>query len=236
MLNDQQGVNDDPSAHTSGSASAAPAAIGTVQPADELVVSDLAVLRVLSDSLRIQLIEAFGRTRGIPRSVKEVAREIGQSPTKLYYHVNLLEEHGLLLVAESRLVSGIVEKRYVPAARQFKVDKSLLRTAGSSDDPEGRAILGQTIETVLESTAEDFKRAIAAGIAAVGDDEPLPRRTVLSRSSLRLRPADAQKIIEMLEALVATPDDDEAADATTYGLTLAFYPRMLPVEETGERD
>jgi DNA-binding transcriptional ArsR family regulator len=198
------------------------------------MVKDLAVLRVLSDGLRLQLIEAFGRTRGVPRSVKEVARELGQSPTKLYYHVNLLEEHGLLLVAESRLVSGIVEKRYVPAAKNYKVDDSLLKTAELSEGSEGRDVLAQAIDSVLASTADDFKRAIAAGFARLGDDAASPRRTVLSKSNLRLRPEDAAKVIAMLEEL-AERDDDDSQDASTYGVTLAFYPRAGADEDPDER-
>ena len=33
-------------------------------------------------------------------------------PNRLYYHVNLLEEHGLIRVTDTRLVSGIVERTY----------------------------------------------------------------------------------------------------------------------------
>lgn len=230
MLNEKGAMNDatHPTADATPDPSAKPAAAANagVEPAQVLVISDLAVLRVLSDPFRLQLIEAFGRTRGTPRSVKEVAREIGQSATKLYYHVNLLEENGLLLVAESRLVSGILEKKYIPAARQYTVDKQLLRTA-EGGGAEGESVLGQAIETVLHSTADDFKRAIRAGVAAIGDDATPRRRSVLSKSIVRLRPEDAAKVIELLESLTKTKDD-EGADADTYGLTLAFYRRATP--------
>ena len=167
MLNDKGDMNDAQRTTDAPKPDASTPPAG-VEPAEVLVISDLAVLRVLSDGLRLQLLEAFGRTRGVPRSVKEVAREIGQSPTKLYYHVNLLEEHGLLLVAESRLVSGILEKKYVPAARQFTVDKTLLRMADGDGD-ESLDVLGRTVETILQSTADDFKRAVVAGTAGMGE-------------------------------------------------------------------
>jgi DNA-binding transcriptional ArsR family regulator len=206
------------------SAQPATAPDAAVVPAEVLVISDLAVLRVLSDGLRLQLIEAFGRTRGVPRSVKEVAKEIGQSATKLYYHVNLLEENGLLLVAESRLVSGILEKKYVPAARQYTVDKELLRTAEGGLGSEGESVFGQTIDTLLHSAAVDFRRAMVAGLATLGDESQPRRRSVLSKSVLRLRPEDAAKVIELLESLAQTKDD-ETPDADTYGLTVAFHRR-----------
>jgi hypothetical protein len=87
---------------------------------------------------------------------------------------------------------------------------------------------------VLGSTADDFKRAIAAGIAGLGDDAPSHRRTVLSRSNLRLRPEDAAKVIETLEALAMKHDDEP--DARTYGLTLAFYPRAVAEDANDDRE
>lgn len=233
MLNAKGDMNDATGTSDAPKPDAATPSTG-VEPAEVLVISDLAVLRVLTDGIRLQLLEAFGRTRGVPRSVKEVAREIGQSATKLYYHVNLMEEHGLLLVAESRLVSGILEKKYVPAARQFTVDKELLRTAEGGARSESRDVLDQAVETILQSTADDFKRAVAVGTAGLGEDEAPPRRSVLSKSNLRLRPEDAAKVIELLESLVKT-QDDEHADAELYSLTLAFF-RRGHTEDTTDGD
>ena len=232
MLNAKGDMNDAKRTSDAPKPDAATTPTG-VEPAEVLVISDLAVLRVLSDGLRLQLLEAFGHTRGVPRSVKEVARELGQSPTKLYYHVNLLEEHGLLLVAESRLVSGILEKKYVPAAKQFTVDKTLLRMA-DGDGTESLDVLSRTVETILLSTADDFKRAVTAGTTGLGDDEAPPRRSVLSKSNVRLRPEAAAKVIDLLESLVKT-EDDEHADAEVYSLTLAFF-RRAHTEDTTDGD
>lgn len=195
----------------------------TVQIADELAISDLDVLRVLSDKLRLQLIEAFGRTMPEPRSVKDVAKELGQSATKLYYHVNLLEENGLLIVGSSQLVSGIVEKRYLPAAKQFRVDRRLLQ-GGVGLTPEGQEAIVHAVESVFESAIDDLKRSFAAGHVDA-EDAPGKRRTVISRSSLRLTRKQAVKVAETLAAILATPDNDADEEAENYGLMVAFYPR-----------
>src|SRR3954454_22240427 len=105
---------------------------------DELTITDLEVVRIVSDRVRLRVLEAFGRSRG-PRTVKQVATELGELPTKLYYHVNLLEGAGLLVVAESNLVSGILEKRYMPAAKSFRIERRLLNEAGSGG-PETDAV------------------------------------------------------------------------------------------------
>ena len=75
---------------------------------------DIETLRVLADPLRLRMLEVFGQHGREPLTVKEIARSLGEPLTKLYYHVNLLEQHGLIVVASSRLVSGILEKHYRP--------------------------------------------------------------------------------------------------------------------------
>jgi DNA-binding transcriptional ArsR family regulator len=68
----------------------------------------VAALKALADPLRLQiLIELLD-----PKTVKEVAAVVGGSPTRLYYHVNILEKAGLIRVVSRRKVSGIEERRY----------------------------------------------------------------------------------------------------------------------------
>jgi DNA-binding transcriptional ArsR family regulator len=199
-----------------------------------MVISDLATLRVLSDPLRLQLLEAFGRLQGVPRTVKEVARELGETPTKLYYHVNLLEEQGILKVAESRLVSGIVEKRYVPSARSYRLDPELLRSAGGpAATGAATEAVAATVDGVFSATSRDIKRAFAAGSVMVGDDAPPDRRGVLSLTFLRLTPAHAAELGQRIRDLLSTEQDEGDPDAASYGLTVAFYRR--PEEEGDTR-
>src|SRR5262245_31172041 len=87
---------------------------------DVKVIDDLATLRLLSDPLR--LIEELGV---VPTTVKALARAMGMKPNRLYYHVNLLEQHGLVRVTHTRIVSGIVERTYALVARHFAVSEAL---------------------------------------------------------------------------------------------------------------
>lgn len=59
-------------------------------------------------------------------TVKQIAAKLNIPPTKLYYHFKQLEEHGLIRVVDTRLVSGIVEKLYQARAYSYRVDKGLL--------------------------------------------------------------------------------------------------------------
>src|SRR3954467_13426431 len=92
-------------------------------PAPLYTITTLEALKVFADTLRQQIIEAL---LDGSKTVKQIAAELELAPTKLYYHVNLLEEHGLISVSETRIVSGIIEKHYTAAAHEYYIERSLL--------------------------------------------------------------------------------------------------------------
>src|SRR5690349_23081625 len=98
-------------------------------PKDLLVITDLETVKVVADPLRLQLLNLL---REEARTVKELAKTLHLPQTKLYYHMDLLEKHGLVRVVGTRLVSGILEKRYQAAAYKFSVDHALLMPAPSA--------------------------------------------------------------------------------------------------------
>src|SRR5947209_14743424 len=85
-------------------------------PAETLEIDDFETLKVLADPRRKQLIDLL---RQDGATVKELASSLRVSPKSLYYHVNLLLKHGLIRVVDTRLVSGITEKRYRATAYLF---------------------------------------------------------------------------------------------------------------------
>jgi DNA-binding transcriptional ArsR family regulator len=123
------------------------------EPMEQLVIDDLETLKVLSDPLRMQIAELMSHQ---PRTVKQVAKELGTTPHKLYYHVKLLEDHGLIRVVGTRLVSGIVEKHYQIAAKDIIVADGLL----SVSKPEGKSEIETLISSILEGTKADFIRSL----------------------------------------------------------------------------
>ena len=80
------------------------------QPPDEpAILNTVERLKALADPIRIRFMLEL--TEG-PRTVKEVAEALGVPPTRLYYHLRILEQNGLLEVANRRIVSGIEERSY----------------------------------------------------------------------------------------------------------------------------
>src|SRR5207248_702945 len=88
---------------------------------DLRTIDDPAVLEVLYDPTRFKIIRHLAQ----PRSIKELAAELHLPIGRLYYHVSLLEQHGLVEVAEIRPLTGRMEKVYRSAIGSFKVAPEL---------------------------------------------------------------------------------------------------------------
>jgi DNA-binding transcriptional ArsR family regulator len=197
-------------------------------PKDVFLVDNLETLRVLSDPLRIQILELLLYH---PWNVKQIAQQLGIPPSRLYYHVKLLEEHGLIHVVDTHLVSGIVEKVYRATAGEIILAKDLL-PVGSS---ERRGRVESLLNSVLDSTKEDFKRSIA--IKEV--DYPDIRQTAtITRDLARLRPEQAQAFCQKLRELAKEFSDLDLINeegGQQFALTMIFYPSYQRSPE-GEMD
>jgi predicted ArsR family transcriptional regulator len=196
---------------------------------DQLVIEDLETLKVLSDPLRMQIAELMSYQ---PRTVKQVAKELGTTPHKLYYHVKLLEEHGLIRVVRTRLVSGIVEKHYQITAKDIVVADGLL----SVSKPEGKSDIEALISSILDGTKADFIRSLRLrtnGEIQVGERHP----SNATREMANLTREQAKRICKKLEELVrefeSYSGEPGQGERQRYALTTLLYP-SFSIEESSE--
>ena len=205
-----------------------------VDPKDVLVISDAAALRAVSHPLRLRILEDLRAHAGAPRSVKEIAAALNSSQTKLYYHVNLLVEHGLIRVAETRLVSGIVERRYRLTAYRLSFDRSLLSSAATGEDG-----LEVWLSVVLDEVRSEIRKAVLAGLIDLdrSSGEGMgPRQLVLGRKWFSLTPEELAEFDRRFDELLASFGSCEPAqhaadgrpNASLYELVLGFYPTVPP--------
>jgi DNA-binding transcriptional ArsR family regulator len=192
------------------------------QPRPEMVITDVDQLRAISDPLRVRLIEAMADLPLRGWTAKELAAQLHTSQTKLYHHLSLLEERGFIVVAETRMVSGILEKRYQLTAVSFRVERSLLAGGGTDE-------IGAVIDTIFDKARNEILAGQRAGLLDVGAEGHDRRRMALSASHARLSAASVRKVQRLIERLAAM-DDLEEPDGTDYGLVVAFYPRATDTE------
>lgn len=195
-------------------------------------IEDLDTLRVLADPLRVHIVEILVPE---PLPVKQIAQRLGLSPSKLYYHVNQLEEHGLIQVVDTRMVSGIVEKHYRAVAKHFKVKHELMSTASE----EGRASVHTAITAAIDSTRDDILRSLEARQFEAEQGAPAhPRKAFVVRHRKRLSEADAdeyrRRLNELADEFDGAPETDP--DGQSFGLLIAYYPSFYFPEDQSEHE
>ena len=181
---------------------------------------DPAALRVLSDPLRSFVVYSLV---GEAKTARQLAAEVGCPPTRLYYHLQQLVKHRLIGVESTRLVSGIVEKHYRAAAREFELDRASFARGKASDRARIEALLG----FVFDQTRLDIRRLVDAGQLDLARRSPDPASLIAYRNVLKLDAAQAARLYQRLhdfwqeyEAIARTP----SAEGRFYAFTVALYP------------
>lgn len=88
---------------------------------DVMEIDDPEVFEVLNNPLRTRILRRLAE----PNSIRGVAEELNVPPTRLYYHVNMLEEAGIIEVVETRKVGAMLQKIYQTTAKSFRPSPQL---------------------------------------------------------------------------------------------------------------
>jgi DNA-binding transcriptional ArsR family regulator len=182
-----------------------------------------AELRAFAHPLRLRLYELFAEK---PRTTMQVAALLGEPPTRLYHHVNVLQKAGLLRLGETRPIRGAVEKYFevvrpsgvTPGAKVLESDPAARQSARAA----AHAVIEQARHDVLGGMT-DFRAPGGAG-------------PVLLRMLISTTPSKAARIQRRILAFVKNVreecGDPPAKDRGRWSLTIAFAPapRAVPPE------
>lgn len=201
-------------------------------PAPERLISDVETLKALSDPLRLRIIETMVRRVEPAWTVKELAAVLTVPATRLYHHVELLQERDLVRAAGRRLVSGIVETRYRVSALSLRLDRSLF----SGDSAAAVATMNDVLATLFDSARDEIQRGIASGRIAAGEDAPPERKLFMLKGLSRLAPDRAVAFQDRLKALLDEfgGGPGQAPGDAAYAMVIAIYPvdPTSPVESS----
>ncbi len=194
------------------------------QPKDSFIIHDLDTLRVFADPTRSQIYEILAQE---PQTVNAVAEKLGLASSKLYYHFNLLEKHGLVKVVETRLVGNLVEKIYSVIARDLEIDHDLLRFS-ENGEYEG---IDEVVRALLETTREDINRSLHARYSSLeSGEQKVPRKMLINRVQAYLTEEQVrrfeQKLFDLLEEFEQTESqpDHNREGVQLFSLAAFLYP------------
>jgi DNA-binding transcriptional ArsR family regulator len=193
---------------------------------DQHVIGSFEEMRAISDPLRSRILAVLGRGA---MTTLQVARELGEKPTRLYHHVDILERAGLIRLVREQPKRGTVERYLEPVARVFVIDRDLFTPGGAAPRPDAAHALA---DGVLGQTLAELRRIADEGV-------PFDRtRMKLARLHVRGGEARISRLMRDIEALI-----DQAVDAADgpqaedeplheYRFQLAFFP--LPAPRAGK--
>jgi DNA-binding transcriptional ArsR family regulator len=162
-------------------------------------IGDLPALRALADPLRMRILDLVGDEA---RSVKELAAALDVPRTRLHYHVNVLEKHGIIQVASTRVVNGAVERRYEPTGRRFEARHLPMPPAVAAG-----------IAGLLAQAAEDVGARL----------QRKDSRTAVGRGHVQLTEAQHVELVERLQDLLDEYSENDDPDATEAIMVFALY-------------
>jgi DNA-binding transcriptional ArsR family regulator len=204
-------------------------------PAPLRTIEDVETIRALADPTRLGILRVLmsgARTEPRVMSVKELAAELGEPQTKLYRHVKQLEACGLIEVAQTRLVSGIVEQRY----RTGQIDLAINRALISTIDPDDQAAV---VAALFDNIRDDVVAGLRAGRLGPGAQTASPPQdglNVFGAWENTVSPAKAREFAERLSALlteIGAADHDEDGVPIVVLATLYSPPYSPPDRHAG---
>jgi len=192
-------------------------------PAPSLILNDLEAVKAIADPLRKQIIEVLSPK---PLNVNQIAERLGLAPSKLYYHVNLLEKYGFLKVVDTTVHGNIIEKIYWITAYDFNIEKDLLNFNVTTSD--GKENIISMFLSTIDTTREDFVRSIEARVFNLEHGaEPQPRHALNHRAVCQIPENQIAEFHTRLHDLVkefTEMDNPEAEDGHPWAFSVILYP------------
>jgi len=189
---------------------------------DVLYVEVAGQAGALLHPLRIEVLKKLAE----PRSCPELAKELGETPQKIYYHVKILESTGLIEKIEERRVRGIMEGLYRARAKSYWLSPSLVGKVGGISRARDQMSLG-----FLLSLAEEIHADVARLGGRASEAERVPSLGLSLQIELDNAGARAGFLEELQEVFQGLAKKYGAKDPThppkgpAFQVSLVCYPR-----------
>lgn len=188
---------------------------------DVHVIDDPATAAAALDPIRARILAELGE----PLSAAALASRVGLARQKVNYHLRMLEEHGLVRLAEERKWGGLTERLLVATAASYVVSPNAMGPASLKAD-HGR--LDKLSANYLVALGARMVREVGALVQRARDTGK--RLATLSiDSEIRFRNAAeraafTEELGEAIQSLVAKYHDASAPGGRAHRLVVVAHP------------
>ena len=184
-------------------------------------IEDVRVLEVLNNPVRLRIVHQLME----PTTARELARSLGVPVTRLYYHLNLLQEVGVIEVVETRKSGAMLQRVYRTVASDFAPVRGLLEKSEDKD-----RVVRAAIGMVLDGARLDATAALLGPPGANGGGRDAEPDGALGRSVVPMSRESALRIVELIDALVEEMREHEDRGEGEYAFSFVFFPMVGPVK------
>jgi DNA-binding transcriptional ArsR family regulator len=195
---------------------------GLAEPVDRVELDDLDLLADLTHPVRSRIVRRLKE----PHSVAELAAMLDVPVTRLYHHVNRLENSGIIRVVATRRVGAATERRYRSTGKSYGIDSSLLESIDDDELSHAFGALFDIAKLGLQRWVESggFRalrsRQLDGEHRSEADSEML-----LSFGDLLLGPAGRAALLERLQQVIEECKSEPGGEHFT--LFVAAHPEVV---------
>jgi DNA-binding transcriptional ArsR family regulator len=184
------------------------------------VIDDPAAATVALEPMRSRLLAELAS----PASAATLAARVGLARQKVTYHLNTLESHGLVRLAEERKWGGLTERLLVATAASYVVSPSALGPVASDPDRTVDRLSASYLialgARVVREVADLVRRATATGkrLATLSVDTEVRFRAPADRAAF------SAELSQAVAHLVAKYHDEHAPGGRAHRLVVMAHP------------
>jgi DNA-binding transcriptional ArsR family regulator len=190
---------------------------------DIQVIDDPAAATVALGPMRSRLLSELAT----PASAATLAARVGLARQKVTYHLNALEAHGLVRLAQERKWGGLTERLLVATAASYVVSPGALGPVAADPSREVDRLSASYLialgARIVREVADLVRRANQAGkrLATLAVDTEIRFRSAADRAAFSNELADA------ITKLVAKYHDESAPGGRAHRLVVVAHPLPL---------
>jgi DNA-binding transcriptional ArsR family regulator len=191
------------------------------------VIDDPAAATVALEPMRSRLLSELAT----PASAATLAARVGVARQKVTYHLNALEAHGLVRLAEERKWGGLTERLLVATAASYVVSPSALGPAAADPGREMDRLSASYLialgARIVREVGDLVRRASASGkrLATLAVDTEIRFRSPEDRAAF------SHELTEAVAKLVSRYHDESAPGGRSHRLVIVAHPQPQKPEE-----
>ncbi|WP_234122210.1 helix-turn-helix domain-containing protein [Clostridium hydrogenum] len=170
----------------------------------EKELSTVEEVRAYTDPYRIEILFNFKRL-GRPATCKEIADVMGEVPAKVYYHIKKMEKVGILKLAHTKNINGIIAKYYELTAESF-----IVKNKYDANEPISSVKVNESIR-VLSDIFDKAKNDFIEGIQP-DTKKGHNRNCVIEYSEIYMTDDEAKEFHEYVDDFIKKREHTQNGD------------------------